>query len=432
MFQYRRALAQILIIVIMIIWVISGAGIGHSSVERMVNVNTEPANYVVTEEYPRCILSVISASGNRKIIYSYPNVSEIYGLAIDSYGNFIVCVPWRDKLSKVTPDGVMTVIYNFTKLTGPTGVAIDSLGNYIVTEYWADKLSKVTPAGVRKVIYNFTANTNPSNVAIDSSGNYIVTEAGPNMLSKVTPAGVRTVIYDFGARVEINNLWCVAIDSSGNYIVTEFNADKLSKVTPTGVRSVIYNFTKDTGPRGVTIDSQGNYIVTELLANVLSKITPAGERTVIYDWFQSLGLHERPAGVAILTVPKVGDLKVTVNDSTGTPIKGVAISSDSQPNGQTTLAGTSGDDGSVVFTRVLLGNYTLQAQKSDYVSMTGKVSVTAGGANELTMTLQSQPSEGIPGFPSVSVVVGVFLGSAFIWLYLRRPRLRGVRENVPA
>jgi len=159
---------------------------------------------------------------------------------------------------------------------------------------------------------------------------------------------------------------------------------------------------------------------------MLSKITPAGERTVIYDWAQSPEKYQCPFGVAILVGPRVGDLKVTVKDSAGAPMKSVAVSSTAQPSGQTALTGMSSDDGSVIFSGVLLGNYTLQAQKSGYASSSGKVNVTAGGANELTLALQAQPSSGIPGFPIESVVVGVLLCATWYWSFSREPRLRGV------
>jgi Carboxypeptidase regulatory-like domain len=425
--NHKRALIQLQVIAIIVIVVISGVGIGHFSVKGTFNVNSELENYVVTEEYPQNILSVISTSGNRTIIYDYQlnGAVEIFGLAIDSYGNFIVTAPWRGKLSRITPAGVRTDIYNFTNSPAPIGLAIDPSGNYIVTEFWASKLSKVTPTGVRTVIYNFTANTNPRSVAIDSSGNYIVTEAGTNMLSKVTPAGVRTVIYDFGASAEDDNLSSVAIDSSGNYIVTEFESDKLSKVTPAGMRSVIYNFNKDAKPWGLAIDSQGNYIVAELLANVLSKITPAGERTVIYEWAQA-GVAQRPAGVAILTAPKVGDLKVTVKDSSGAVVSGASVLSTSQPSGQSTLSGTSANDGTIAFSKLLLGSYTVQASKSGYVTRSAQGSVVAGKTAEISITLQAQPSSGIPGFPLISIVVGMLLCATWYWLYARRLRLGGV------
>jgi streptogramin lyase len=402
----------------------------NNSWANLANAVVEQESFVVTEEWPLGKLFIINATGNSTVVYQHPKGGpELYGVAVDLYGNFIACEPYQDRLVKITPTGARTIIYNFTKLSFPVDVAIDTSGNYIVTQdgspfahaHEIGIISKVTPKGVRTVVYNFPEDTYPDALAIDSSGNYIVGESGFNILSKVTPAGVRTVIYDFGSRLGEkptwlgdsldNNLLGIAIDSSGNYIVTEFNRNLLSKVTPSGVRTVIYNFTKGTNPIEVAVDSRGNYIVCERTTGVLSKITPSGERTVIY----SLGAGHQPHGVVVLTPPRVADLKLTVKDGSTAPIKRAAVSSTAQPTGQTVLTGTSDDDGSLVFTSVLLGNYTLQAQKSGYTAVNGKTIVKSGGINELTIVLQVQPSSGIPGFPDEAMIVGVLLCVA--WLF---------------
>jgi DNA-binding beta-propeller fold protein YncE len=134
----------------------------------------------------------------RTVIYTFSEGNGPSDVAIDSSGNYII-TEYRTKiLSKITPSSERTVIYTFPEAgSHPNVVVIDSSGNYIVTDSGANTLSKVTPSGMRTLIYTFSAGTEPMGVAIDSSGNYIVNEVNVNILSKVTPDGVRTVIYTF-------------------------------------------------------------------------------------------------------------------------------------------------------------------------------------------------------------------------------------------
>jgi len=128
-----------------------------------------------------------------------------------------------------------------------------------------------------------------------------------------------------------------------------------------------------------------------------------------------------------------GSLRLTVKDSSGNALSGAAVSSTKQPSGQTALSGTTVADGSVTFTGLAVGNYTLQVSKSGYLSGTAQGAVASGAKTEASTTLQAQPSSGgIPGFPIASVVVGVLLFTALFWLYNRRLRIGGVLGSVSA
>ena len=118
-----------------------------------------------------------------------------------------------------------------------------------------------------------------------------------------------------------------------------------------------------------------------------------------------------------------GSLKLTVKDSGGNALTGAAVSSTKQPSGQTALSGVTAADGTVTFTGVAIGDYTLQVSKSGYVSGSAQGSVASGTKTELSAALQAQPSNGISGFPVVSVVVGVLLCTAWLW-FNHRPRLQ--------
>ncbi len=108
-----------------------------------------------------------------------------------------------------------------------------------------------------------------------------------------------------------------------------------------------------------------------------------------------------------------GSLRVTVKDSSGKALSGTSVTSNKQPSGQSTLSGTTTTDGTITFTGLAVGNYTLQVSKSGYVSGSTQGTVASGARTETTTTLQAQPSGGIPGFPYESIIVGVVL--CIIW-----------------
>jgi len=124
---------------------------------------------------------------------------------------------------------------------------------------------------------------------------------------------------------------------------------------------------------------------------------------------------------------QVGTIKIIIMDAQGKPVSGATVASTSQPGGQSSLSGTSGSDGSVIFSDVKLGSYTFQASKNEYKTKTGSVSVEAGETAELTITIEKEapeveekPGGGIPGFPYESIVLGLVLGAFMLWMMQRR------------
>jgi hypothetical protein len=92
------------------------------------------------------------------------------------------------------------------------------------------------------------------------------------------------------------------------------------------------------------------------------------------------------------TTPKT-NLKVKINDENGDPLSGATITSTTQPNGQTTLSGASGED-STSFNNVLPGSYMIQASKVGYITSKSSINVVKGTTTETTMTLSVTPATG--------------------------------------
>ena len=96
----------------------------------------------------------------------------------------------------------------------------------------------------------------------------------------------------------------------------------------------------------------------------------------------------------VVEAPPPCSLKIIVKDEKENPISGVMVSSTSQPSGQQTLSGSSGTDGSVLFSDVKLGSYTFQASKTEYITKSGTLSTKAGETVELTISLEKEAKKG--------------------------------------
>jgi hypothetical protein len=158
--------------------------------------------------------------------------------------------------------------------------------------------------------------------------------------------------------------------------------------------------------------------------------TAAGSWTVQASWdgdSQHIGASSETAAFTVSQPPvTTGGIKVTVLDSSSKPIVGATVSSTTSPSGQASLNGLTGSDGSISFTGVAAGQYTLQASMSGYVTNSGTVNVVAGSTATSSITLQTQstggggtPSSGVPGYPYEVTIAGIFL-SAAILIWLRR------------
>ena len=177
---------------------------------------------------------------------------------------------------------------------------------------------------------------------------------------------------------------------------------------------VVIAFTKpdgSTSTRTISTGSDGSYSELYIPTETGSwsiKASWEGDSTYIGATSQTLEFN-------VVEAPPPSSLKIIVKDENGNPVSGATVSSTSQPNGQQTLSGTSGTDGSVLFSDVESGSYSFQASKSGYVSKSGSVSAKAGETTELTITLEKEkPEGGIPGFPYGAIIIGLLIGVSLL------------------
>ena len=122
-------------------------------------------------------------------------------------------------------------------------------------------------------------------------------------------------------------------------------------------------------------------------------------------------------------------MTIYVKDNEGKAINGASLTSLSQPEGQEALKGTTDTDGSVIFTDVRPGNYTIQASKSGYTTEAGTVKAKQRETAELTILLEKE-ARGISGFPYESIILGIAIVTLLLWWMRRRTRARCVRPRL--
>jgi hypothetical protein len=117
-----------------------------------------------------------------------------------------------------------------------------------------------------------------------------------------------------------------------------------------------------------------------------------------------------------------GGIKLTVLDGSGKPIVGANVSSMMTPSEQASLNGFSGSDGSIIFSDVVVGNYTLQASMSSYLTNHGSVTVVPNylAASSITLQTTGGVSGGISGYSFEEIIAGIIFGIVVLILLRRR------------
>lgn len=124
-----------------------------------------------------------------------------------------------------------------------------------------------------------------------------------------------------------------------------------------------------------------------------------------------------------------GNIHVRVLDQEHNPLRGVTVYSTSQPAGQSSLSGVTSADGSIAFNDIKPGSYVFRAMMSGYESSSVSGGVESDETMELTLSLTEEVVEeetgsglgGIPGFPFISIILGLVIVASII-MFLRRAR----------
>jgi protocatechuate 3,4-dioxygenase beta subunit len=196
-------------------------------------------------------------------------------------------------------------------------------------------------------------------------------------------------------------------DSSGTPVV---GATVSSTSTPSG-QSALTGVSGSDGFVKFTGIAAGSYTFS---ASKTGYATTSGTMMVVAgtDVNLSIALQTQSAST--------GGIKVTVLDANNNALSGATVSSTTAPSGQNALNGVTATDGTITFNAVTPGSYTIQAALNGYTTNTGAVNVVAGSVQSLSITLQTQPSSGIPGYPVEAILVGMILITGLLIMIRRR------------
>jgi len=255
------------------------------------------------------------------------------------------------------------------------------------------------------------------------------TESNPSHKFKVGSYTVMLTVTDDKGATDSKSM-TIMISKVPTTLSCEVSTEKVIKgekvrvsgsITPPMKEIVTLTFTK---PDGASIEEEvvsnldGSYVY-EFASDVVGswRVKASWEGDATYS-----GAASQTLTFTVAEPPPPSSLKILVKDAKGDPINGASIFSTSIPDGQSSLSGTSGSDGSVTFSEVKPGSYTFQASKSEYVTNSGSVSAKAGETAELVITLEKEAKGGggIPGFPYESIMLGLVLGALVLWMMQQR------------
>jgi YVTN family beta-propeller protein len=387
-------------------------------------------------------VSIISDKTNTQIVNvtvgKYP-----FDLVYDSGTGMIFVSNHNSDTVSVISDETNQVVETIKVGKSPSGIAYDPvLGEIFVANFDSNTVSVINDKTF-KVVANVTVGNYPMGVAYDSGKNLVfVANSNTNRGVAGSSTDNTVTVIDASNNKVLGTIPVgatpsgVAYDSvKGEVYVTNINDGTVSVIDDTSRQ--VSTSVKVSGLSSAIAYDKGLgavFVISGTSLVAISDESHAQIGTVFFDAYSSdlaynsgkgqiyvshtAGNQARPATISIISdgasaAQSTGSLVATVKDSNGVKISGVTVSSTSQPAGQSVLSGVSGADGTVSFSGVATGSYTLQASKSGYVAATGSGSVAAGSAGSISITLQAQQTSGggggVPGFPLEATILGVIL-----------------------
>ena len=119
--------------------------------------------------------------------------------------------------------------------------------------------------------------------------------------------------------------------------------------------------------------------------------------------------------ITIVLKETVGDLEISVIDEKRDAINMASVSTTEQPEGQSTLSGTTNNEGKVRFEDIKLGEYSVKAEKEGYLQETKKANVEKDDVSSIAISIEKEKTQtGIPGFPVLSLMLGLLVVVFFL------------------
>lgn len=125
---------------------------------------------------------------------------------------------------------------------------------------------------------------------------------------------------------------------------------------------------------GYSLDGQENLTITG--DTTITGLAEGPHQVIVYanDTRGTMGSSD-PVHFTVSFPEILGDLKITIRETDGSPLEGVEVRSTSTPSGQPPVNGTTASDGAMLFLGLQTGDYAFEASKTGYVSNTSSTSV---------------------------------------------------------
>ena len=293
-------------------------------------------------------------------------LSNPSGVAVDGQGNVYFSDTSNNAIEEWNAASQQVTTLVGSGLNNPTGVAVDTQGNVYFADsgnnsikQWASSNGLVTPLVSSGL-------NNPTSVAVDGQGNVYFADTGNNAIKQWNAASQQvTALVSTG----LSNPMGVAVDGQGNIYVADSNHNAIERLTPiylalsatsltepatAGTDSITAQVLPASIPLTATSDQPWltvsginsgviglSFPANTTGANLTAHVSVLGQPVTVTQSGDAPANLTKLAGDGQTTAPGQAfatPLQVTVTDSGGIPLPGVAVTF-------TVTAGTSGASG---------------------------------------------------------------------------------------
>jgi streptogramin lyase len=330
--------------------------------------------------------------------------ADVYGIAVDSYGDvFITCTTSNQVLKEEPYNGGYVESTIGSGLNSPYAVAVDKSGAVYIADGGNQRVLKETPHN-RGYIQSTVASgfDSSTGVAVDSAGNVYIADGPAGKVYKEKLVG--NIYESSTVQTGLSSPYGLAVDAGGDIFIADSGDNRVWKETPSG--SGYTRIAIGSGlnyPSGVGVDLSGNVYIADSGNERVLKETPSGagytQSTV--STVTSMAPPSNVGGPDDVAVDAAGNIYIALDPGTGGYAGDVLKELPSGANFGTVSVGATSIPISLKFvfeTGGTLGSVAVTTQgapSGDFVSAIsnsceGMISYVAGQTCTINLTFKPQ------------------------------------------